>query len=240
LSPKKRVPKDTERKVASDLSALRASAEDSSGLAGVDENLTYILGNALRIRILAALNEVDAAPSDIARAFGCSIFQASKQIQVLVDHDYAVLLRVETEGRPKKIYRATKKVILPMEIIERLPRSILNTVVATVFMTNLNDAQVALLSGTFAEHPESHATWTRFRVTERTWRRCVKLLDQTFEKIRKIAESEEQQRKDGELPDGDHPPLLMSLNMAGFLLPPNSKDILQHEKDYLQHQPEGN
>lgn len=242
LPPKKRKEKGQKgarpaRKVRPEIAALRASAEDSSGLAGVDESLTYVLSNPLRIRILAALNESDAAPSDLAPVFGCTVFQANYHIKKLVEYDYAVLLREERVGSAvKNIYRATKKVELPMEILERLPRSIRDTVVATVFMISLSDAQVALLSGTFAAHPESHATWTRFKVNTKTWKRIIKLLDGTFLKIRKIAtEQEAKQKMNGGSAEDEAQ--LISLNMSGFILPGSSADLIKRDKNYLQHSP---
>lgn len=233
-------PKNAGRPVYTNLAALRASADDSSGLAGIDANLTYILGDPLRIRILAALNEVDAAPSDLARALNCTIKQSDYHVKILVEHDYAMLVKTEptASGLPKKIYRATKKVELPIEVIEALPQAIRETVAATIFMTSLADAQVALMSGTLTSRPESHATWTRFRVTERTWKKSVKVVDRAFERVRKIAAEEELRRKNGEFDSDEDPPLLMSLNMAAFILPSNGGDLMTHDEDYLRHQPD--
>ncbi|HEU4678689.1 MAG TPA: helix-turn-helix domain-containing protein [Terrimicrobiaceae bacterium] len=186
-----------------------------SGLGRVDDGMLYVFSHPLRVRMIAELNEEDGSASDLAKRLSVKTYNADYHLKKLLEYDCVEVVRRERiRGTQKTIYRAKVKVEFPQEIWESLPASVQKLVVAAVFMTSSSDAQVALLADVFEKRPESHASWTNLKLDEEGWQKLVKEVDHVL-----LAAKEIEVEAASRLEDRDEDPLIVSLNLSGFVLP---------------------
>jgi DNA-binding transcriptional ArsR family regulator len=191
------------------------SSKRKSGLGRVDDGMLFVFSHPLRVRMIAALNEREGSASDLARRLGVKTYHTDYHMKKLREHGCVeVSGRVKVRGLEKTIYRAKVKVDFPEEIWAMLPPSVQKLVVAAVFLTSSSDAQAALLSGSFEERPESHASWTSLQLDEQAWQLLAGRLDQLLGEAEQI-QSDAKER----LAVSKSAALNVSLNLSSFVLP---------------------
>jgi hypothetical protein len=206
-------PKSRNRDPAVPLALQKAKRK--SGLGRVDDGMLYVFSHPLRIRMIAALNEECGSASDLARRLGVQTYHTDYHMKKLREHDCVeVLEQVKVRGCVKTIYRAKVKVDFPEEVWEQLPPSVKKLVAAAVFLTSSSDAQAALVSGSFEERPESHASWTSLKLDDQGW----KILSGRLDEVLADAEQIQTDAKD-RLAAIEAKGLNVSLNLSAFVLP---------------------
>ena len=196
-----------------------------TGLAEVDDDLIYILSHPLRVRLIAALNEEEGSPKDLADRLRVSTYNTSYHMKTLLKYDCVEAVRHErVRGATKTIYRAKMDINFPQKIWEELPSPVQQMVIVAVFMTSYSDAEVALLSRAFERRPESHASWTNANLDERAWQDLIGLVNRTLDEAVEI-KREAEERLAGTGTKGNA--LRVSLNMSAFVLPDGAEPAVK-------------
>lgn len=203
------------------------SSGRKSGLGRVDDGMLFVFSHPLRIRMIAALNEQNGSASDLAKRLGVETHHTDYHMKQLKRHDCVeVVERVTVKGLPKTIYRPKIKVDFPEEVWKRLPASVKMLVVAAVFLTSSSDAQAALVTGSFQERPESHASWTNLRLDEQGWRMLSNRVDDLLSDAQQLQADAKDRLAANEIAG-----LNVSLNLSAFVLPEDLGPPEQRLKD---------
>ncbi len=196
--------------------------------------------------MIAALNEQEGSPSDLARRLGVQTYHTDYHMKKLKQHECVeVVDRVKARGFEKTIYRAKVKVDFPEEVWEQLPGSVKKLVVAAVFFTSSSDAQTALISGSFEKRPDSHASWSNLRLDEQGFQTLSKRIDELLAEAEQI-QSDAKDRLAAQETSG----VTVSLNLSSFVLPDDldlpeqrlEKDVVRQKlrgRNSLRHLPGG-
>jgi DNA-binding transcriptional ArsR family regulator len=157
-----------------------------------DPALAKALAHPLRTRILAALEDRTASPSDLAEELDAPLGVVSYHVRRLATLGLVKLVkRVPRRGAVEHYYRATGRPRITSETWGQTPSIVKNaTIQAAVDQVGYYVGAAA--SGGGFDAPESHLSRSRLKVDEKGWEALARELEATLERVRKIELASEQ------------------------------------------------
>lgn len=167
---------------------------------------------SLRVRILAACNQREVTPKEIARQEGLPLATVGYYFRSLERDGYLHVSRKEkARGFMRHYYVADRqKVFTDKEFAEMTPEQ-QHEVSEALLLDFLAHCRQALQEGTLDARSDSHLSWTPMLLDQRGWDDFQSHLDQTLERNLEIqAEARDRLRKSGE------EPIPTTFALAGF------------------------
>ena len=156
------------------------------------------LSHPLRQRILLALNQREASPSQLADTLGERLTNLSYHFKVLVEQDAIELVKTEqVRGAVKHFYRATERAVIGDDLWAELPASTRRTLFGLTLdeiWTNVN--QSAIDGG--LDDPQAHVSWINLDLDEEGYREMAGLTSATLERAMEIQAEVANRRADGD------------------------------------------
>lgn len=153
---------------------------------GVDQRLIKALGHPLRQRLLQALNERTASPSELADALGEPLGNVSYHVKILLDCEAIELVRTApVRGALEHFYQATSPTQLSGDNWDQLPlsvrRSLFDQTLQQIWTHIANAAAEDQL-----DDKRTHISWTSLELDERGYDELAEHLDNTIERAMEI------------------------------------------------------
>lgn len=153
----------------------------------IDQRIVKALGHPLRIRMLTVLNQRIASPSELAGELDEPIGNVSYHMRTLADLGMVELVRTEPRrGAVEHYYRAIERPHLPAQDWATLPASVRRSFSDTTGRQVLDDFTGAARSGGF-ERDGARLNRLELKLDEKGWDELGKLLDDTAQRVEKIA-----------------------------------------------------
>jgi DNA-binding transcriptional ArsR family regulator len=111
--------------------------------------------NPLRYRIVMALGEREASPTELAESLGCDLRRVHEQI-VILERDFGFIELVETDlrkGGTQHFYRATIRPLLDAEEWSMLTPTAQHHISVAIARNLVDDLHASIDSGAFNAHP---------------------------------------------------------------------------------------
>jgi DNA-binding transcriptional ArsR family regulator len=153
-----------------------------------------------RIRLLTALHERIASPSELAKEFGEETKHIAYHVKVLLALGCIELVEVEQAagGRAAKhYYRAIVRPYFNAEDWELMGDNEKQSLLTTLMSLVSEDIADAMKTGTFYDPDDNHLSRTPMVVDGEGWREVISLLDCTVDKLFAIQERVISRNKDG-------------------------------------------
>jgi DNA-binding transcriptional ArsR family regulator len=157
------------------------SFEMAKGEAEIDHRLIKAIGHPLRMRILAALNERVASPTELAEEFGESLGVVSYHVKIL-DELGCIELVSETprRGAVEHHYRAIVRPYFSDSDWSQLPGSVKRSISTSTLTEIWRDVGNALDSGTFDSRNDRHLRWANLTLDDEGWRELGEILTNVY------------------------------------------------------------
>jgi DNA-binding transcriptional ArsR family regulator len=152
-----------------------------------DRRLIEALGHPVREHILAVLNERIASASEIAEELGADVSSFYHHVEEL--EKLECIERVETKrrrGAKEHFFQAKRTVFFNDEDWQRIPATMRTDLAARFIQAIIDDATVALRSGTLTRRGDEHVSWTPADFDEVGWVEATELMKQTLERLTNI------------------------------------------------------
>lgn len=153
----------------------------------LDPRLVKALGHPVREHILAVLNERIASAREIGEEIGADVSSFYHHIEELEKLD--CIERVMTKqrrGANEHFFRATRTVFFSDERWQQIPATLRSDFVAGFIQAIIDDASVALQSGTITRRGDEHVSWTPGDFDEAGWKEATELMTQTLDRLTAI------------------------------------------------------
>jgi DNA-binding transcriptional ArsR family regulator len=163
--------------------APTASWSDAEG-DGVAFNLALAktLAHPLRQRILLALNDRVASPSELARELGEPLPKVSYHVRVLLDNEAVELVETKMEGPSvQHFYRATARPVIDDEHWAQLPLGVRRSLFDHTLQQTWEHLVAASGEAGF-DDPRTHLTWSNLDLDEAGYQDMADLLTETLER----------------------------------------------------------
>ncbi len=148
--------------------------------------LVKAMAHPLRQKILQALNERVASPSQLAEELGDPLTKVSYHVKTLLGHGAIELVRTEIAGGAvQHFYRATTRVMIDDDHWQQLPASVRRSLFDHTLQQTWQHLADASREGGFDE-PRTHLSWSSFDLDERGYQELVDLLAETLERAMQI------------------------------------------------------
>jgi DNA-binding transcriptional ArsR family regulator len=159
-----------------------ATRKRAAKQAGLDSDLVKALSHPLRMRILRRLNETEASPNEMAKAFGESLPLVSYHVRILRELGCIELVRTTPRrGAIEHHYRATVRASFGPADWAQVPSSARAAMSATTLSAAIDDVRDAVESATFDARPERHLSHTTLTLGEDGWNELTERLDALVE-----------------------------------------------------------
>jgi DNA-binding transcriptional ArsR family regulator len=121
---------------------------------GNNADLHKALSHPLRYRILMALGEITASPTELAELLEEDFQKVCEQVRILKKAGFIEVVDTDSRhGGTQFFYRATVRPLLDAEEWAQLPRVAREGVTVAIFRRVVNDGIAAIESGDFDAHP---------------------------------------------------------------------------------------
>jgi DNA-binding transcriptional ArsR family regulator len=181
-----------------------------------DRRLVEALGHPVREHILVVLNERIASASEIAEEIGAEVSSFYHHVEQL--EKLECIERVATRqrrGAREHFFRAKRTVFFDDEAWQRVPATIRTDLAARFIQTIIDEAAVALQSGTLTRRGDEHVSWMRGDFDEAGWKEATELMAQTLERLSAI-----QKGSSKRLAAGGEASLSAAVGLLAFETPP--------------------
>lgn len=160
------------------------------------------LAHPLRHRLLAAMSEREASPSELATELGEPLGNVAYHVRMLETLGCIELVRTTPRrGALEHHYRAIVRAAISDEDWERIPESARHSISAETLGDVWRDVAAALRSGSFDRRTDRHLSWTNLTLDEQGWGELNEALGELFERALELqAESAARLQEDG--PEG--------------------------------------
>jgi DNA-binding transcriptional ArsR family regulator len=153
----------------------------------IDPLLARALAHPLRVRLLTALNERVASPTQLSRDLHERLGNVSYHVSVLLNFGCIELVKKEPRrGAIEHFYRAVKRPFLSVPDWMSLPDSAQQDISSAMLEMIGQDAREALAAGTLDEREDSHLSRTPMVVDEKGWQDVTALLAETLSRLLEI------------------------------------------------------
>jgi DNA-binding transcriptional ArsR family regulator len=140
------------------------------------------LSNEVRVQILSLVIDGEWSPKMLDKELGVGLSQVSYHIKELKKFKLVELTKTEPRrGAVEHFYRATKRVILPEDLVAALPKSARTVALRRVLKLAEKDLKASFEAGTFDDRPDHHASWSPFQLDDRGRGRLHAKLDELLE-----------------------------------------------------------
>jgi DNA-binding transcriptional ArsR family regulator len=183
----------------------------------VDHGLAKAFSHPLRARIMMALHERVASPSELAREVDKELNLVAYHVKVL--ERWGCIEMVETKqrrGATEHFYRANRRHFLDDEQWAQLPAQLRSELAETLVRAMLDDLAEAVEEGTFEEMPDLHLSRTPMVVDRQGWDEVVAILKDALDRVLAVQDRASRRLAEG---DCDGPALLSRVLMLHFKSP---------------------
>jgi DNA-binding transcriptional ArsR family regulator len=182
-----------------------------------------VLAVPLRIKIVSELNLREMSPKQFFEDFGGgTVSRVSRHFDVLVEYGWLYLVQTKSGGKRRgaveHFYRATQPAVFNNDTWSPLPTSMKEMVSVGIFEELGERLKEALAAGTLDARDDRHFTWTPILADRLGWDEIVARVDELFEFL-----FEEQDRARVRLAETGEEPILMTVALAAFESPKDSK-----------------
>jgi DNA-binding transcriptional ArsR family regulator len=126
-----------------------------AGSRSVNQRVIKALAHALRVEILAILNDRMASPNELSKELEEGLSQVSYHVKVLKDFDMIEMVKTEPRrGAVEHYYRANEKVFIPSWVLKLAPPSAQRSIWGDVLADIEQDVGTSLETGTFDKRPD--------------------------------------------------------------------------------------
>jgi DNA-binding transcriptional ArsR family regulator len=149
-----------------------------------DRRLIKALGHPVREHILAVLNERIASGSEIGDEMGADVSSFYHHIEEL--EKLGCIERVATKqrrGANEHFFKAKRTVFFSDEAWRQVPAALRADLATGFIQAIIDDATVALRSGTLTRRGDEHVSWTPGDFDETGWKEATELMGQTLERL---------------------------------------------------------
>lgn len=147
-----------------------------------DARLAKAMSHPLRFRILEALNETEASPSDIAEELNEPIGNVSYHVKVLESCQAIELVATKpVRGALEHFYRATARPYVDDDHWTRLPVSVRRQLFDTI-LQGAWEHIVHAAESSGLDAPQTHVSWTTLDLDEQGYQEVVELVTDTLER----------------------------------------------------------
>lgn len=148
--------------------------------------LVKAMAHPLRQKILQALNERVASPSQLAEELGDPLTKVSYHVKILLEYEAIELVRTELTGASvQHFYRATTRVLIDDEHWQKLPASVQSALFDHTLQQTWQHLVDASREDGF-EESRTHLSWTSFDLDEQAYQEITDLLMETLERAMEI------------------------------------------------------
>jgi DNA-binding transcriptional ArsR family regulator len=181
---------------------MKVSTTKASRAATAQPQVFKALAHPLRHRLLAAMSEREASPSELATELGEPLGNVAYHVRMLETLGCIELVRTTPRrGALEHHYRAIVRAEISDEDWERIPESARHSISAETLGDVWRDVAAALRSGTFDRRTDRHLSWTNLTLDQQGWGELNEALGDLFERALELqAESAARLQEDG--PEG--------------------------------------
>jgi DNA-binding transcriptional ArsR family regulator len=148
--------------------------------------LMKALGHPLRQRILLALNEHEASPTELARRFDLPLQNVAYHIKILREANAIELARTSpVRGAVEHFYRATSRAEIDDEHWSELPLSVRRS----LFDKTIDEIWQNLVAASAfggLDDPQTHVSWLNLDLDQETYQEIVELLAETLDQAMEL------------------------------------------------------
>jgi DNA-binding transcriptional ArsR family regulator len=185
-----------------------------------DPTVAKALAHPLRTRVLAALEDRTASPSELAAELDVPLGVLSYHVRRLTSLGFLKLVkRVPRRGAVEHYYTATVRPRIADEAWGQAPAIVKRATLSAALDQVGANVSAAAAAGGF-DHDDSRVTRTALHVDDQGWREVAQELEKTAERIRKI-ENESRGRLRSDQQDGH---VAASVVMLLFESPPSTSE----------------
>ena len=161
---------------------------------GVDPRLIRAMGNPLRQRILIALNQKPASPSELSKQLEEPLGNVSYHVRILVQCDAIELVKTApVRGALEHFYRATVRNHFDDEAWTELPKSVRSALFGQTLKQIWSHVAAASEAGGL-EHPQDHISWITPELDEQGFEDMVDHVNSSLERAMEIQEESANRR----------------------------------------------
>lgn len=173
-------------------------------------------GTSLRVRIIAACNQREVTPKEIADKEGLPVATVGYHFQALEKEGYLHVSRKEpARGFMRHYYVADRQKVITDQEFAKMTAEEQHEASEALLRDFLEHCKEALRAGTLDARSDSHLSWSPLLLDEKGWKDLQKGLGQMLERSFEIqAEAAKRLRKSGE------EPIPTTFALAGFEGPP--------------------
>lgn len=169
---------------------------------GVDQRLIRAMGNPLRQRILIALNQKAASPSELSKQLEEPLGNVSYHVRILVECDAIELVKTApARGALEHFYRATIRNHFDDASWSELPESVRGALFGQTLKQIWSHVAAASDAGGL-EDPQDHVSWITPELDEQGYVDMVEHVNASLERAMEIQE-EAANRRALEPPDSE-------------------------------------
>jgi DNA-binding transcriptional ArsR family regulator len=164
--------------------SMREVSESDELKTFFDRHLVEALGHPVREHILAVLNERIASAREIGEELGADVSSFYHHVEELEKLEY--IERVTTKrrrGAKEHFFQAKRTVFFNDEDWLRIPATMRADLAARFIQAIIDDATVALRSGTLTRRGDEHVSWTPADFDEAGWVEATELMTRTLERL---------------------------------------------------------
>jgi DNA-binding transcriptional ArsR family regulator len=141
------------------------------------------LSHPLRHRLLAAMSEREASPSELAAELGEPLGNVAYHVRMLETLGCIELVRTTPRrGALEHHYRAIVRATISDEDWERIPESARNSISGETLGDVWRDVAAAMRAETFDRRTDRHLSWTNLTLDEQGWEALNESLVELFER----------------------------------------------------------
>ncbi len=152
-----------------------------------DRRLVQALGHPVREHILAVLNERIASAREISEEVGADVSSFYHHVEEL--EKLECIERVATKrrrGASEHFFQARRTVFFDDSAWRQIPATMRADLATRFIQAIIDDATIALQSGTFTRRGDEHLSWTPGDFDEVGWKKATELMAQTLERLTAI------------------------------------------------------
>lgn len=177
---------------------MKSTTTKQSGAASQPQ-VFKALAHPLRHRLLAAMSEREASPSELATELGEPLGNVAYHVRMLETLGCIELVRTTPRrGALEHHYRAIVRAEISDEDWEKIPATARHSISGETLGDVWRDVASALRSGSFDRRTDRHLSWTNLTLDEQGWGELNEALGELFERGLEIqAESAARLQDDG-------------------------------------------
>jgi DNA-binding transcriptional ArsR family regulator len=150
----------------------------------IDQELVKALGHPLRVRVLEALQNRVASPSELAKEMDQSLGLISYHTNTLLECDCLELVHTRPRrGAIEHFYRAKPRSFIGHQDWRRAPLSVRDRVTAAAVGSFLDRAAAAIEADTIDSREETRLSWMPIAVDDTGRREVAAILDEAAKQL---------------------------------------------------------